>query len=186
MHSVETRKKALRGELRRAVRSAPEDHLCRWSADICQSIEAHPRFQQAQGVLLFSPLPDEPDIVPLLHRYAQCKRVFLPRVTGSTTMDACLLDNETDLHTGAFHILEPQGTALQCCTCIDLVIVPGMAFDAEGFRLGRGRGYYDRFLSRPDMAQAYKIGVCFPIQYLTALPHEEWDAKMDEVIVGQA
>ena len=185
MHSIETRKKALRGELRRAVLSAPEDHLSRWSADICKSIEAHPRFQQAQGVLLFFPLPDEPDIVPLLHRHAQCKRVFLPRVTGSTTMEACLLNREADLRTGAFHILEPQGTALTCCTSIDLVIVPGMAFDAEGFRLGRGRGYYDRFLSRPDMAQAYKIGVCFPIQYLTALPHEEWDARMDEVIVGQ-
>ena len=184
MHSIETSKKALRRELRQAVRSEPDGILRHWSADICKKIEAHPRFQQAQGVLLFSPLPDEPDISSLILRHAGRKSVFLPRVTGSTTMEACPLENEADLHAGAFHILEPQGAALQCCTGIDLVIVPGLAFDTEGYRLGRGRGYYDRFLSRPDMAQAYRIGVCFPIQHLTALPHEEWDARMDDVIVG--
>ena len=184
MHAIQTSKKALRRELRQAVRSEPGGILRQWSADICKKIEAHPRFQQAQGVLLFSPLPDEPDISSLILRHAGHKDIFLPRVTGSNTMEACLLEDEAHLRTGAFHILEPLGVALQCCTCIDLVIVPGMAFDDEGFRLGRGRGYYDRFLSRPDMAQAYRIGVCFPIQHLTTLPHEEWDARMDEVIVG--
>ena len=185
MHPFESSKKALRRELRQAIRSEWEGNLRHWSADICKTIEAHPRFQQAQGVLLFSPLPDEPDIFPLILRHAGDKNIFLPRVTGSTTMEACPLKNETDLQTGAFHILEPKGPPLQCCTSIDLVIVPGMAFDTDGFRLGRGRGYYDRFLSRPDMAQAYKIGVCFPIQNLTAIPHEEWDARMDEVISGE-
>lgn len=185
MLSIETYKKALREELRQAVRSEPESHLRHWSADISKRIEAHPHFQQAQGVLLFSPLPDEPDISALILRHAGSKKIFLPRVTGSSTMEACRLEDEADLHVGAFHILEPQGPPLQCCTIIDLVIVPGMAFDAEGFRLGRGRGYYDRFLSRPDMSQAYKLGICFPIQDLTSLPHDEWDARMDEVIVGK-
>ena len=185
MHTLETSKKALREKLRQMVKAVPTEHLSRWSAYICQSIEAHPRFQQAQGVLLFYPLSDEPDITPLIHRHMQDKRIFLPRVTGSTTMEACLLTHIADLHTGAFHILEPQGPPLLCCTDIDLVIVPGMAFDTDGYRLGRGRGYYDRFLSRTDMAQAYKIGVCFPIQYLPSILHEEWDAQMNEVIIGR-
>ena len=81
--------------------------------------------------------------------------------------------------------MEPLTLPLKTCVGIDLVIVPGIAFDEEGYRTGRGRGYYDRFLSREDTANAYKIGVCFPPQFKKSVPHEDWDVKMDEVIVSR-
>ena len=62
----------------------------------------------------------------------------------------------------------------------DLIIVPGVAFDLEGHRLGFGAGYYDRFLKQ--IPQAYKIGICFNFQKVKAVPTEETDIKMDEVI----
>ena len=63
---------------------------------------------------------------------------------------------------------------------IDLALVPGMAFDAAGHRLGRGKGYYDRFLG--EHPHIYKIGVCFPFQRVAEVPSEAHDVVMDEVI----
>jgi 5-formyltetrahydrofolate cyclo-ligase len=62
---------------------------------------------------------------------------------------------------------------------ITLALIPGMAFDAEGHRLGRGKGYYDRLL--PRLSRAYKMGVCFPFQMVDAVPSEPHDQKVDEV-----
>ena len=70
--------------------------------------------------------------------------------------------------------------ARQGYQAIDLAIVPGMAFDPQGHRLGRGRGYYDRFL--PLIPQAYKIGLCFPFQLVGNVPTEPTDIAMDEVV----
>ena len=63
---------------------------------------------------------------------------------------------------------------------IELVVVPGMAFDKQGHRLGRGKGYYDRLL--PKLTNAYKLGVCFPYQYIEEVPTDEHDIRMDEVL----
>lgn len=65
---------------------------------------------------------------------------------------------------------------------IELAIIPGMAFDAMGHRLGRGKGYYDRLL--PQLTAAYKIGVCYPFQFVSDVPSEEHDVRMNEVICG--
>ena len=64
---------------------------------------------------------------------------------------------------------------------IDLAVVPRVAFDKEGCRLGRGKGYYDRLL---PLINCYKIGICFPFQLYDSIPTEKFDIKMDEVIVG--
>ena len=65
---------------------------------------------------------------------------------------------------------------------LDLIILPGMAFDNQGTRLGRGRGYFDTLLSHPQFAGVYKIGICFDFQKFTTLPHEPHDVRVDEVI----
>jgi 5,10-methenyltetrahydrofolate synthetase len=82
---------------------------------------------------------------------------------------------------GAFHILEPIGEQFADYEKIDVALVPGMAFDAAGHRLGRGKGYYDRFLAaHPHL---YKIGVCFPFQHVAEVPVNEYDVCMDEVTI---
>ena len=77
------------------------------------------------------------------------------------------------------HILEPTGELCDGAEHMDVAVIPGMAFDREGHRLGRGKGYYDRFLNR---VQTYKIGVCFDFQMMDQLPHDPHDVMMDEII----
>ena len=84
------------------------------------------------------------------------------------------------VQTGSFGIQEPTGELFTDYDTIDVAIIPGMAFDAEGHRLGRGKGYYDRFLSR--VPHLYKIGLCFSWQLVDHVPYDEHDIKMDEVI----
>ena len=131
--------------------------------------------------LTYWPLPDEVDIRPLIDQLvAEGKTVVLPKVTGDETMELRRYTSRDDLQEGAFHILEPVGEPFTDYDQIDVALVPGMAFDAAGHRLGRGKGYYDRFLAaHPHL---YKIGVCFPFQRVAEVPSEAHDIIMDEVI----
>lgn len=96
--------------------------------------------------------------------------------------DAILRIRPADAASGAFGIAEPGPEAQTCDPSeIDLVIVPGTAFTAAGARCGRGRGYYDKYLSRPDV-HAVKVGVCFAHQLVGELPAEPHDVAMDYII----
>ena len=90
------------------------------------------------------------------------------------------LKYENDLKKGPFGILEPQGEVLNELSLIDIAIVPGLAFSADGKRLGRGKGYYDRLLKR--IPQCYKIGICFSFQLINHIPTTQYDVMMNEVI----
>lgn len=136
----------------------------------------------AHTVLLYHSLPDEVDTHDFIRRWAGQKRILLPVVKGEDlelrpyTGDNCLAE-------GAFHIDEPTGPAFTDYVAIDLAIIPGVAFDRQGNRLGRGKGYYDRLL--PRLENTYKIGLCFPCQLVDRIPAEAHDVKMDEVLCGQ-
>ena len=78
-----------------------------------------------------------------------------------------------------YGILEPPNDGRKATYDLDLLIVPGLGFDKEGNRLGRGAGYYDRFISKTN---AYLIGICFKEQILDLIPMEKWDKKMNELI----
>jgi 5-formyltetrahydrofolate cyclo-ligase len=84
------------------------------------------------------------------------------------------------LQAGAYCITEPTGERFTDQEAIDVAIVPGMAFDTEGHRLSRGKGYYDRFLSH--VPYLYKIGLCFSWQIVDCVPCDEHDIVMDEII----
>ena len=86
-----------------------------------------------------------------------------------------------DLALGAYNIMEPTGELFVDYASIDLAVIPGVAFDREGNRMGRGKGYYDRLL--PKLRSTYKIGICLPFQLVERVPTDEHDVKMDEVII---
>lgn len=172
-------------ELRNFVRQQKETFRSQfpaWSQAICREVASMPRWKSARTVLLYHALPDEPDLQLLLDEaVSQGKQVLLPVVVGDDLMLRRYKGRDT-LREGPFHILEPQGDDFPTERYgeMDLALIPGMAFDREGHRLGRGRGYYDRLLSR--IPGAYKLGVCFPFQLLPAIPSEPHDIAVDEVL----
>lgn len=148
----------------------------------CQHLLDDTRLQKAETVMMYYPLGDEVDITSVIEQFAaEGKTVLLPQVTGDTTMVLRRYTGKQDLQEGAFGIMEPCGDIFTAYDDIDMAIIPGMAFNEEGNRLGRGKGYYDRFL--PLLPQdIYIIGVCFPFQLLPNIPTEPHDRKVDTVI----
>ena len=138
-------------------------------------------FGAARTVGVFCSLADEPDTSEALARWsATGRRLAVPRVEGDV-MRFYEYDPRT-MRPGAFGIAEPGPEARLCEPReLDLVIVPGTAFTAAGARCGRGRGYYDKYLARPDV-HAVKVGVCFAHQLVGELPAEPHDVAMDCVI----
>ena len=107
------------------------------------------------------------------------KQLLLPVVVGEE-LELRLFQNMNELKIGSFGIAEPTGPLFTDYTKIDFVAVPGMAFDRNGHRLGRGKGYYDRLL--PRLTNAYKAGICFPYQVVDEVPVEPTDITMDGII----
>lgn len=150
------------------------------SASVIHRLERHPWFQQARCVLLYYALPDEVDTRPLLYKYRDSKTLLLPSVAGYD-LELHVYDSTSDMVQGAFHITQSQGPLVLPAhySSIELAVIPGVAFDAAGHRLGRGRGYYDRLLPLLD---CHTIGICFPFQLIESVPHEPHDMMVDEVI----
>lgn len=176
----------LKSELRRKIRQLKHDYtemqLHEMSAMPMQQLIAHERIKAAQTVLMYCSLPDEVYTLDTLDRLAEAgKKVLLPVVTGDTTMCLHVYGSRNDMRAGAYGIMEPVGEVFTNLQEIDVAVVPGMAFDRNNNRMGRGKGYYDRFLA--TIPQAYKIGVCFKFQLVDEIPTDALDIKMDEIIV---
>ena len=175
-------KQELRAQIRATKRQHTSEQLADFSKNICDKILSMPIYQSAHTILLYSPLPDEVDVSPIINdAYRNGKTVLLPKVVGED-LELRIYKGVESLERGAFGILEPMGEVFDDFDTVDVAIIPGMAFDKANHRLGRGKGYYDRLL--PRLTNAYKIGVCFPFQYLDEIPSETHDVVMDEVVYG--
>ncbi len=166
-------KRELRQYIRRLKAEHSPEELMAMSQRICRDVMNTTRWKEARVVLLYSALPDEVDTTPLLHSHD--KTLLLPKVCG----EELTLHRATQLSPGAYGIMEPTGEEFTDYDAIDLAIVPGMAFDDEGHRLGRGKGYYDRLL--PKLKHTHTIGLCFPFQKLIFVPVEAYDVRLHEV-----
>jgi 5-formyltetrahydrofolate cyclo-ligase len=149
------------------------------SRHLLRQLEAHPHFQAAQTVLLYYSLPDEPNTHAFIARWARRKCILLPAVCGER-LELRRYTPKCALAKGAYGIAEPIADAFTDYAAVDVALVPGMAFDRQGNRLGRGKGYYDALL--PKLPSAYRIGICFPFQYLDVIPADASDARVDEVL----
>ena len=185
MENSSITKKELRQMIRKRKALYSDEKLVELSKPIVKAVLADPRFTNAHTVLLYHSLPDEvytPELITTALKMG--KRVLLPVVISKTEMEIReYLPTTTLERSEDFHILEPEGKAFTDFASIDCAIIPGMAFDAKGNRLGRGRGYYDRFLSQAQ--KVYKIGICFPFQLLDYIPCEATDVEMNRVECGQ-
>lgn len=182
--SSETRheQQLLRKFVRQRIKSLPAIERMRISERLLQELEAHPRFIEAKVVLLFHSLPDEPFTHDFIRKWQGRKTLLLPVVTGSETMELRTVSPQTLCSIGAYRIIEPQGLPFTDFAALQLAVVPGVVFDPHGMRIGRGRGYYDRFLSRPELRHVFKIGLCFPIQVVPHIEPFPHDISMDDLI----
>lgn len=143
------------------------------------ALEAHPAFKAATTILIYHSLPDEVSTHAFIEKWQKTKRLLLPVVVGND-LEIRLYSGLDNLATGSYGISEPTGCRYSEYKNIELVIVPGVAFDLNGNRLGRGKGYYDRLL--PQLSHSYKIGICFPYQIVKEVPAEPFDIRMDEIL----
>ena len=150
------------------------------SEAICSFIRASQPWQSAAAILLFVPLKDEPDVWPLVEEaLAVGRKVALPRFDPvRQAYAACFVrDLEADLVPGKFGIAEPAPSLPGVgAPTVDLVLAPGLAFDVQGHRLGRGKGYYDRLLAG---VRGRRCGVTFEFQVAPELPAEPHDVRVD-------
>jgi 5-formyltetrahydrofolate cyclo-ligase len=176
-------KSELRSQIRAALKSLPPEKRAAASAQLRANLKEQSFFQSAVTVLFFAPLTDEADIWPLLEESLPAgKTIALPGFDPATqTYVARRVKNlEGEIVTGQFGIREPANDCPEIPLAeIHLVLVPGVAFDLRGNRLGRGRGFYDRLLTE---VRGVKCGIAFDGQIVDEVPADARDAWMDFVL----
>lgn len=179
----QARKAALRTEVRARMAELSPETRRRASAALCERLRASSIWRASNSILFFAPLPDEPDVWPLLAvALGEGKTVGLPRYdAASANYEARqVLDPVRDVEIGRFQVREPTSDcALLELDSFHLILVPGVAFDSQGGRLGRGRGYYDRLLAA---LRGVKCGIAFDDQIVAEVPTESQDIKVDTVL----
>lgn len=149
---------------------------------IVAAIRSLPAYRAARSLALFWPADGEPDIRGIAaHARARGKRVYLPVVEHSGRMRFAAWPAGGRLRKNRYGIPEPFGRRLASAASLDLLIMPLVAFDARGHRLGMGGGYYDRALANRRLRPAL-VGAAFSCQETRALPTMPWDVPMDLVV----
>lgn len=172
-------KKQLRKQIRERKKEISLSEKIELSKPIFEKIEKEELFKEAKVVLLYYSMDDEVYTHDFVEKHYKTKTILLPCVDGDDLILRQYLGIESMKAGEQFGILEPVGKEFNDLEKIDLMIIPGVAFDKEKNRLGRGRGFYDRLLKTVN---ATKIGVCFDFQIVEQVPTEDFDVKMDVVI----
>jgi 5-formyltetrahydrofolate cyclo-ligase len=153
------------------------------SETLCQQLQDSSVWQQAQTVLVYMAFRQEPDLSGLLTQAEQSHQWGLPRCVGQDLVWHRWHPQQLEvLQPSQYGILEPP-PHLPCLEAkeVDLILVPAVACDRNGFRLGYGGGYYDRLLSSPAWSMIPTIGIVFDQAYLDHLPADPWDQPLDAI-----
>jgi len=180
---LKKQKSLLRKELRLSLKGLNSSRRRLKSLRILRRLLATTIFKNSRYFFTYVSTEDEADTRRLiLAALSQGKTVFLPRILKRNRMEACRIRRfPQDVKRGQYGILEPRSFCRRIPpACLDLIVVPGLGFDRRGSRLGRGLGYFDRFLAKTRRAK--KIGIAFREQMLKKIPTGPHDIPMDRVI----
>jgi len=176
-------KSALRSQIREQLQRMTGSQRAKASDQIRSMLERQSVWKNSQAILFFAPLPDEPDIWPLIaDAIALGKTVAMPCFLPETEIYvACrILNPSVDVQVGKFGIREPSPRCPEVpLNQLDFVLVPGVAFDMNGRRLGRGKGYYDRLLAQVG---GKTCGVAFDEQIVDEVPAGPNDVDLNCIL----
>ncbi|WP_371370734.1 5-formyltetrahydrofolate cyclo-ligase [Sporomusa aerivorans] len=148
------------------------DHLCAW-----------PVYQSAKNVMLYLAMPDEPHMDKVISPALSAgKTICVPHIRDRGIMDAAIIANMDDLVVGEYNLLTPNPATLKLLDPgeLDLIIVPGVAFDKDGRRLGMGAGFYDRFLLKAQKTEL--IGAAWAAQIMEKVPTDDHDRLVNFLV----
>lgn len=178
MSDIFSQKKAFRKKVVAAKKSFSAEELSFFSEEAVSTLELTEVFQTAKIILAYHSLPDEVCTHNLLKKYHKEKTFLLPVVQGDDLILKTYCADE-DMPVSSYGIQEPCGEIFSDYNKIDMVLVPGVAFDRKLNRMGRGKGFYDRLLPK---IKSPKVGIGFDFQLFDAIPAAEMDIKMNMIV----
>ena len=178
-------KHEIRVALRRRLAALPEKERLARSRAIQKKFLAHPAFLASSCVCFYVSLPSEADTAPLIDRALALKKTVLVPLADleNKALELYRITSRSRLGKGPFGVREPRASKrhLAEASDCDLVIVPGIAFDRSGRRIGRGLGFYDRLLARAHPG-AFKLGLAFRFQVVPRIPTESHDIRLEAAL----
>lgn len=184
--SIQQAKALLRQQARARLAAITPDQRSRRSLDAVERLLALPAAASARTLMAYWPLPDEPDVLILCRRWLQSGRpLAAPRVDWASRAitPAWTASLDTGWETTRAGVRQPDSEAPHAPLAdIDILLVPGLAFDADGRRLGRGAGFYDRLLGGCSAPKPLLVALAFEEQIVDRVPTEPHDATMDAVV----
>ena len=178
MHKKQQAKDRLRKEVSSLKKGYIQDDLYNRSLEVLSVLEITGVFQDAKTILIYNSLQDEVQTRDFIQKWNGTKDFYLPVIED----DEIVFRKYTpsiEYEQSSIGVMEPIGENFTNYNKVDLIIIPGVAFDRKKNRMGRGKGYYDRFLSK---IKAPKMGICFEFQLFDDIPNDEGDVKMDYIV----
>ena len=179
IEEIAEQKKVLRRRIKELKKANTKEESIRNSRNIFMQVETLNEFINSKTILAYWSLPDEVQTHEFVTKWSKTKQFALPLIVGET-LELRLFSGLDNLKpVGSFGILEPLTGKLISPNDIDFAVIPGVAFDIKGNRLGRGKGYYDRILNQ---IKGKKVGVGFNFQIVENVPTSNFDIPVDLVI----
>lgn len=174
-------KDEIRAVIKEKRRALSDVEIKTKSGLIIDNLLSLPRFSEATTVMTYLSAFKEPDTSGIIdYLYKSGRKIVVPiSNTDDYTITPSYLTSPDKLVRGAYGISEPAECLIADINDIDIALIPGIAFDAHGMRVGFGKGYYDRFL---EQFKGLKIGICYDFQMTNLVPASKHDVKMDIII----
>eukprot|EP00050_Salpingoeca_kvevrii_P016688 m.57688 g.57688 ORF g.57688 m.57688 type:complete len:222 (-) comp7095_c0_seq2:49-714(-) len=195
MSGVHTLKRALRRELKARLAAMTAAQRAQSAAIVARKLVARSEYREAQRVAVFLSLPDEVDTSPILADIFKSGRLcFVPRYEAdSGRMEMLRVDSQADIDSlplTPWNVRQPEDDGVRAKALatggLDLILMPGLGFTLDGKRIGRGKGFYDRYLHRCHKAgcRPKTVGLAHPAQLCSDIPTDELDVPLDAVVFG--
>lgn len=177
----------LRKEMKAKLRAMSPEEISSKSYAACKALIALPEYHHAQAIMLYLPIPQEVDTAEIaLHTWRERKTILVPKINWEQRHMLAMQIHSFDdgVVYGQFGLREPDDGPVWPSEEIDLIIVPALAYDRSGGRLGRGGGFYDRFLAEPGV-HATTCGLGFDEQLVDNLPTARHDHPIDLLVTNK-